>query len=84
MRDKQIYFIYKVDKVEFETSCIGIKEVAEYLKRPLESVYVSMSILRHKKAKDFILKDYEGNKHLILSELELKTGKWYSNKKKRG
>lgn len=84
MKDKQIYFIYKVGKVEFETSCIGIKEVAEYLKRPLESVYSSMSILRHKKAKDLILKDYEGNKHLIINELELQTGKWYSNKKKRG
>ncbi len=77
MKDKQIYFIYKVDKVEFEASCIGIKQVSEWLNRPLASVYASMRRLRKKKQEDLILKDKEGRKHLILSQKEMQKGKWY-------
>ena len=75
-RNKEIYFIYAFKGVLYEETCIGVQELADYLKRPLNSVYTSMSRLRKLK-KDLVLKDYNGIKHMILTEKELRTGKWY-------
>jgi len=73
----KIIYVWKYDKREFETSCWTIKEVAVFLKRDVSSVYASMSRLRKLKKEDIVLKDYAGNKHLIILEKELQGKKWY-------
>lgn len=74
---KKIIYVWKYDKREFETSCWSIKEVAEFLNRDVSSVYNSISRLRKLKKEDIVLKDNEGNKHLIILEKELQGKKWY-------
>lgn len=73
----KIIYVWKYDKREFEASCWTIKEVADFLKRDVSSVYASMSRLRKLRKEDIVLKDYDGNKHLIILEKELQGKKWY-------
>ena len=74
---KKIIFIYEYDKPNFEMSCWGFKEVAEFLNRDIQSVYASISRLRKLKRDDLVLTDANGKKHLIILEKELQGKKWY-------
>ena len=65
MKNK-FYYIFK--NRNYVGTEVGIPALAKFLNRPLESVYASMSINRKKKRKEYILKDYEGNKYSVQTE----------------
>jgi hypothetical protein len=69
-------FIYK-NGIESEGSVLSIQELADFLKRNVNSVYNSIRTLKNKKAEDLILKDKLGNKYLIITQDELNGKVWY-------
>lgn len=71
----EIMFIFKNN--DSEGSVLSIKELASFLNRNVSSVYNSIRILKKKKAKDLVLKDSTGEKHLIITQDELNGKVWY-------
>lgn len=67
MKDK-FYYIFKDDK--YIDTCNGIKALAEFLKRPPESVYESMRRNIKQKRNSFILRDNAGNKYIVYDEIQ--------------
>lgn len=65
MKNK-FYYIFKDDK--YVGTEIGIPALSKFLNRDIQSVYTSMSISRKKNKKEFILKDYDGNKYSVQTE----------------
>lgn len=65
MKNK-FYYIIKDDK--YVGTEIGVPALAKFLNRDVQSVYTSMSISRKKNKKEFILKDYDGNKYSVQTE----------------
>lgn len=65
MKNK-FYYIFKEGK--YVGTEIGIPALAKFLNRDIQSVYTSMSISRKKNKKEFILKDYDGNKYSVQTE----------------
>lgn len=72
----KLMFIYK-NGIESEGSVLSIQELADFLKRNVNSVYNSIRTLKNKKAEDLILKDKLGNKYLIITQDELNGKVWY-------
>lgn len=72
----KLMFIYK-NGIESEGSVLSIQELADFLKRNVNSVYNSIRTLKNKKAEDLILKDKSGNKYLIITQDELNGKVWY-------
>jgi len=77
----KLMFIYK-NGIESEGSVLSIQELADFLKRNVNSVYNSIRTLKNKKAEDLILKDKSGNKYLIITQDELNGKVWYKWAKK--
>lgn len=71
----KLMFIFK--ERESQGSVSSIKELADFLKRDVNSVYRSIRILKNKKSEDLILKSKNGNKYLIITENELNGRKWW-------
>lgn len=62
----KFYYVFKDDK--YIDTCQDLKSLAEFLKRPLQSVYTSMNRNKKLKRKKYILKDSAGNKYLVEDE----------------
>lgn len=82
MKDKTMYFLYTENGKEWKGSAIGIQELARILKRTPGSVRRSIKNIEQRR-KDFILKDKDKNKYLIMSEEELQTGVLINERRKR-
>lgn len=72
----KLMLIYK-NGIESEGSVLSIQELADFLKRNVNSVYKSIRTLKNKKAEDLVLKDKLGNKYLIITQDELDGKVWY-------
>lgn len=68
MSKGKFYYIFK-DKTYVDT-VIGIKALAKFLDRSIESVYSSMSSYRKKNKKEYVLKSYNGEKYIIQDQVQ--------------
>ena len=66
MSKNKFYYIFKEET--YVDTLIGIKALAKFLDRSIESVYSSMSSYRKKNKKEYTLKSYEGIKYTVLNE----------------
>lgn len=64
----KFYYIFK-DGTYVDT-LIGIKALAKFLNRSIESVYSSMSSYRNKNKKEYVLKSYTGEKYIIQDQVQ--------------
>lgn len=68
MSKSRYYYIFK--KETYVDTLIGIKALAKFLDRPIESVYASMSSYRKKNKKEYVLKSYNGEKYIIQDQVQ--------------
>lgn len=68
MSRSRYYYIFLEDKyVDTKT---GVKELAEFLQRPVSSVEASLSKSLKRNKDHYTLKDYKGNKYYIQNEIQ--------------
>ena len=76
-----LYFIFTNDKkMNYEDTRVGIDDLASFLERPKDSVKKSIKRLDNK---DFILKDKNNIKHIIICELEMRSNSERSKENKK-
>ena len=68
MSKNKFYYIFKEET--YVDTLIGIKALAKFLDRSIESVYSSMSSYRKKNKKEYVLKSYAGEKYIIQDQVQ--------------
>lgn len=68
MSKNKFYYIFK--EGTYVDTLIGIKALAKFLDRSIESVYSSMSSYRKKNKKEYVLKSYTGEKYIIQDQVQ--------------
>ena len=68
MSKNKFYYIFK--EGTYVDTVIGIKALAKFLDRSIESIYSSMSSYRKKNKKEYVLKSYNGEKYVIQDQVQ--------------
>jgi hypothetical protein len=68
MSKNKFYYVFK--EGTYVDTVIGIKALAKFLDRSIESVYSSMSSYRKKNKKEYVLKSYTGEKYIIQDQVQ--------------
>lgn len=69
----KLFFIYSKDGKEYINTCLGYKELCEFLGRDKNSV--SNTIWKMNKGKLNHIRDYEGKTYMLITEEDLIGGK---------